>query len=212
MGQTRVDYAGKFRKLAKLGLIVEADIHHKLAGSRTVEQLRELLSQHGLAIRGNKDDLIRHLMERLSADELSVLVADVVLYTTTAVGNEAIRAIDGLHAGVLEASREALHAYQAYHEAQPLLVPEQLPPEFAEIYTEGEWQAIRGLSDQPKEQPRDSGQAPRYIHPGGSGLPALGWDQVSCMRMTREQRHRDLRGWISSGQQSGSTGLCDFRG
>ena len=36
MGQTRADYAGKFQKLANLGLIVEADIADKLAGSRTV--------------------------------------------------------------------------------------------------------------------------------------------------------------------------------
>ena len=63
--------------------------------------MRELLSQHRLIAKGNKDDLIRHLMERLSADELQVLVAGVVLYSTTAAGNEAIKTIDYLCAGML---------------------------------------------------------------------------------------------------------------
>lgn len=188
MGQTRADYAGRFRKLANLGLIVEADITHKLKGSRTIAELQELLSQQGLATKGNKDILLARLIDHLSATELRVLVADVVLYATTAAGDEAIKTIDDLCTAVLVPLREALLAYRVYVEAQPPLVPEHVPPEFAEIYTEGEWQAIRGLPDQPKELPEDFGQAPRYIHPGGSGLPAPGWDQVSTKQMTRDQR------------------------
>ena len=186
---SRQTYGALFAKLLNLGLIVEADARSKLKGSQTVDQLRGLLGRLGVSAKGNKDALVDRAIEHLSSSELEALTSRVVLYMTTSAGDDAIRAIQDLTEKVRPAISNALSANREHLGSIKPPMPEHVPPDMAEVYSEEEWQEIRALPDlSAGDDSLVSISRPRYDHPSGPGNPRPGWNQVTDTQMTTDQR------------------------
>ena len=186
-GISRRTYGQLFGQLLKLGLIAEGDIRQKLTGSKNVSQLKTLLQERGLPTKGNKNVLVDRLVENLSPEELSHLVANVTLFTATEAGHEGLRVLNELSIKLGGAIWKALAENRTQIDAQMPPIPEKLPPDLREVYTEKEWEEIRALPNQ-RQEATQSPSAVRYTHPEGPGLPTPNWYRVDKDHMTAEER------------------------
>lgn len=187
-GISRRTFGQLFRQLLKLDLIVEGDARQKLSGSKNVTQLRALLQERDLPTKGLKEALVDRLVENLGQEELSHLVANVTLFTATQAGHEALRVLNGLSVTLGGAIWKALADNRARIDAQLPPVPEKLPPDLKEVYTEKEWEEIRALPNQRQEATRLP-PAARYTHPEGAEMPTPNWYRVDKDQLTAEERH-----------------------
>ncbi len=135
-GQSCDAFIDRFRQLAEMGLVREADIRAKLKGSRSVGELRTLLSEQGLVAKGNKDDMVERLTNHLDADTLRDLTADIVLYTTTPSGDQAISTISKLSLQAYAPLSQALRANESYLENQRPPLPSDIEPSELELTDE----------------------------------------------------------------------------
>lgn len=186
-GISRRTYGQLFGQLLALNLIAEGDARQRLNGSKNVSQLRLLLQDRGLSTKGTKDVLIDRLLESLGQGELGELVADVTLFRATEAGEEALRIINDLSIRLGGAIRVAILENKAQIDAQLPAIPEKLPADMREVYTEEEWEEIRALSSRSQEKV-SSAPAARYAHPQYSDLPIPDWYRVDQEHMTTDER------------------------
>jgi len=186
-GISRRTFGQLFRQLLKINLIVEGDARQKLNGSKNVAQLTALLQERSLPTKGLKETLVDRLIENLSPEELGHLVADVTLFVATQAGNEALRVLNELSITLGGAIRKALAENRAQIDAQLPSIPEKLPPDLREVYTEEEWEEIRVLPNQ-RQEVAPSLPAARYTHPEGDKLPEPNWCRVDKDHLTAKER------------------------
>ncbi len=186
-GISRRTYGQLFGQLTTLGLIIEGDVRQKLKGSKNIPQLKTLLQDRGLPTKGTKDVLLDRLVENLGQGDLSNLVADVTLFTATETGEEALRILNDLSIRLGGAIRVAIMENKPQIDAQLPPMPEKLPAEMREVYTEEEWEEIRALPNRSQEEAL-SAPAARHAHPQGPGLPMPGWYRLERKQMTADER------------------------
>lgn len=190
LGISQRTFGQLFGQLLRLGLIAEGDTRQKLWGSKNVSQLKTLLQERGLPTTGNKDVLAERLIVSLGREELNHLVANVALFRATKAGIETLRVINELSFSVGGALWKAIADNSAQIHAQMPPIPEILPADLAEVYTEEEWKEIRALPNHPHEPALSSSslRAARYTHPEGPGLPPPDWHCVDRDHMKTEER------------------------
>ena len=184
---TRRTYGQLFSQLLTLGLVVEGDIRQKLKGSRNVLQLKSLLEEKALPTKGTKEVLLDRLVENLELEELNGLVAGVMLFVATEAGDKALNVLNDLSSRLGGAIRVAIWESKLQINAQLPPMPEKLPPDMREVYTEEEWQEIRALSGQHREM-MSFPPAAQFTYPQGSGLPRSDWHRVDRDCMTAKER------------------------
>lgn len=105
---TRVNLKRFFKRMVEIGILTEACLEEKLAGSHRVSDLKTLLQAKKQPTDGKKQDLVARVMSTLPSRKLKRLTRDVHFYRTTELGKRVLIEVEAHQIETYKQEREKL--------------------------------------------------------------------------------------------------------